>query len=242
MKLDLTKYGYDPKELNTYLILLSAPVLLSVYYYFGYSHFYMQTFVKNLVESPLGEFNSRIYQFVSFFILMFVVPAVFLKPRIGMSFTELGMGLGDKKFGFKLIAIILPILIPVMYFATNAPDIIAEYPLSKTLYQRPDLVFPYELAYILFYYIAWEFYFRGFLLFSLEKKFGGINAILIQTISSCLIHIGKPAGETIGSIIVGVIFGYLALRTRSIWYVLILHVAIGVSTDLYVLFFHGVAR
>ncbi|MBF0472368.1 MAG: CPBP family intramembrane metalloprotease, partial [Nitrospirae bacterium] len=62
------------------------------------------------------------------------------------------------------------------------------------------------------------------------------NAILIETISSCLIHIGKPPGETIGSIIVGVIFGLIALRTKSIWYVFILHAVIGVLTDIFIIF------
>jgi membrane protease YdiL (CAAX protease family) len=63
-----------------------------------------------------------------------------------------------------------------------------------------------------------------------------MNAILIQTISSSLIHLGKPEGEILGSIIVGIIFGAIAIRTRSFLYVFILHATIGVLTDIFILF------
>jgi membrane protease YdiL (CAAX protease family) len=117
------------------------------------------------------------------------------------------------------------------------PDVRSEYPLSRILFAHRDLVLWYEAAYVLFYYIAWEFFFRGFLLFPLAKRFGGMNAVLIQTISSCLVHIGKPEAEIFGSIFAGIIFGVLALRTRSFWYGFALHAGIGVLTDLFILFF-----
>ena len=104
------------------------------------------------------------------------------------------------------------------------------------LFLRPDLIFPYEAAYVLLYYTAWEFYFRGFLLFSLKDRFGAMEAVIIQTVPSCLIHLNKPPGELFGSIVVGIVFGALAVRTGSFWYGWILHAAIGVLADLFVLF------
>jgi membrane protease YdiL (CAAX protease family) len=101
---------------------------------------------------------------------------------------------------------------------------------------RTDLLMIYETAYVLLYYLAWEFFFRGFMLFPLARVFGGVNAILIQIIPSCLIHIGKPVGELTGSIIAGLILGGLALRTGSIWYGWIIHAALGVLVDLLVIF------
>jgi uncharacterized protein len=115
------------------------------------------------------------------------------------------------------------------------PDIQSEYPMARLLLKDTRLFIPYELAYILLYYLAWEFFFRGFLLFGLAKDFGATNAILIQTISSCLIHLGKPESETLGSIAVGIVFGIIAIRTQSFIYVWILHFSIGVLTDFFVL-------
>lgn len=231
------KIGYDKKELNIYIILLSAPVLLSVYWYYCQSNFFATAFTE-WASDPMFDFWSHILQFVCFFVLVFIIPAIFVKTNLKQKLGDFGIGLGDKKLGFIISAIFVPLLAGSLYFLTNDPKIIAEYPLAKILHEKPDLVLWYELSYIIFYYIAWEFYFRGFLLFGLEKRFGGFNAILIQTISSCLIHIGKPDGETLGSIVFGVALGILALRTRSIWYGFLIHITLGVMTDLYVLYVH----
>ncbi|HNR08342.1 MAG TPA: CPBP family intramembrane metalloprotease, partial [Saprospiraceae bacterium] len=96
-------------------------------------------------------------------------------------------------------------------------------------------------AYIFFYYLVWEFYFRGFLLFGLAKIYGPAAAILIQTISSCLVHLGKPEGETLGSVAAGLLFGLLALRTGSIWYGWLIHFSLGVMTDFFILRNAGVS-
>ncbi len=228
---------FKKEELNTYIILLSAPFLLSIYYYYGYAYNFNKFFNLNL-SSDLNDFYSHIYHFISFFILVFILPLIYQLFIIKKPLKEIGFGLGDKKLGLKLL-LIIPIAIPIIFFAVGGEDVRAEYPLAKVLHSRNDLIFIYELMYIIFYYVAWEFYFRGFLLFNLKEKFGSINAIIIQTISSCLIHLGKPAGETIGAIFVGLLFGYIAIRTRSFWYVFILHILLGVLTDIFIIFYYG---
>jgi len=180
--------------------------------------------------------NLSVNQFLRFFGLFFVLPALYIKFVMKRPLSDFGLGLGDVKTGLKILAFLIPVIFVAIYFAADMPDVRSEYPLAKSLlHERSHLVF-YEAAYVIFYYIAWEFYFRGVLLFGLKDRFGAFNAILIQTISSCLVHIGKPEGEIIGSIIVGIIFGIIALRTRSIWYVVILHALIGVLTDLFIVF------
>jgi membrane protease YdiL (CAAX protease family) len=169
---------------------------------------------------------------------MFLVPVLIIKFVFKKNIVDFGFSAGDRAYGLKLILITVPLLvIPLISIASKMPDVRVEYPMAKIILSRHDLIFWYEAAYILFYYIAWEFFFRGFLLFGLKERFGSMNAVLIQTISSCLIHIGKPEGEILGSIIIGIIFGAIALRTRSIWYVFILHALIGVLTDIFIIFF-----
>ena len=45
----------------------------------------------------------------------------------------------------------------------------------------------------------------------------------------CMIHYGKPMPETLGAIVAGLILGTLAMRTRSIWGGVLIH--IGVAID-----------
>jgi membrane protease YdiL (CAAX protease family) len=229
--------SFEKKDLNTYIILLSAPVLLTVYRYHGTSGQFGGYF-PCLQASPLADVYSVLYQFLAFFILAFLLPFLFVKTRLKRPLPDFGFGLGDRAFGLKVLLGAIPLLVlPLTFFASGMPDVRSEYPLSKMLFARRDLVLWYEAAYVLFYYSAWEFFFRGFLLFPLAERFGGMNAVLIQTISSCLVHIGKPEAETFGSIFAGIIFGALALRTRSFWYGFVLHAAIGVLTDLFILFY-----
>jgi membrane protease YdiL (CAAX protease family) len=236
--------GFNKADWKLYVVLVAAPLLLSIYYYFGYgstippANFAYKVF-SNFATMPDGEVYARIYQFVSFFILCLIIPSLFQKFVIKKSFKEIGFGFGDTKFGLKLL-LFVPLIMIILYFGTDSPDVKSEYPLAKLLHTRHDLIFMYEICYVLFYYVAWEFFFRGFILFNLKDKMGGFNAILIQTISSCLIHLGKPGAETIGAIAIGILFGIFALRSRSIWYVFLLHIVMGLSTDLYIIFVHGI--
>ena len=82
------------------------------------------------------------------------------------------------------------LVLPITYLASgNMPDVQSEYPLCRRSFSSATTWSSgNEMAYIIIYYIAWEFFFRGFLLFPLAKRFGGMNAVLIQTISSCLVQ------------------------------------------------------
>ena len=212
--------------------MLSAPVLLTIYRYHGYPGTFDPFINFDFPEDQV----IRINQFIIFFILTFIIPALYIKLAMKQKLTAFGLGAGDIKTGIISLILIPLIVLPSIYFGAKMPELQTEYPLAKSLLHDQSNLLVYELAYLIFYYIAWEFFFRGFILFGLKDKFGAINAILIQTISSCLVHIDKPEGEIIGSIIAGIILGIIALRTRSIWYVVILHAAIGILTDLFIIY------
>lgn len=224
---------FDKRDIHIYWLLISAPILLTLYRYYGYP----DAFFRFFGDSGISEIYSRFWQFGIFFLLMMVIPLLSTRFFKELDLSAMGLGLGEYKTGLKLVIVAIPfIVLPIIYFAADMPELRSEYPLAKILLQDHSWILTYELSYIFFYYIAWEFFFRGFLLFGLLPKFGAMNAVLIQTISSCLIHIGKPEGEIIGSILVGIMFGAIALRTRSIWYVFLIHAAIGVMTDLFIIF------
>ena len=218
---------------DTWLILLSPALLLSLYHCLGR----LADGAAAAGNRGAGDFYAETGRFALFFLLCMVLPLLFAKFRMRRPLRSLGFSLGDRRFGLAFTAAALVLLVvPVVYLAAGTAGIRNVYPLARVLFRRPDLVFPYEAAYVLLYYTAWEFYFRGFLLFTLKDRFGAVEAVLIQTVPSCLIHLTKPPGELFGSIVVGIVFGALALRTGSFWYGWILHAAIGVLADLFVLF------
>jgi membrane protease YdiL (CAAX protease family) len=99
----------------------------------------------------------------------------------------------------------------------------------------------YELA-MGFYMFCWEFFFRGFLLFGLEKTWlRGVGAVIVQTIPFVLLHwswnagAAKPWAEIIGSAIAAPILGMLALKTRSFVYGFVAHWAVSATMDIFIL-------
>lgn len=227
---------FEKKDIKTYILLFSAPVLLMLYRYHGYAGHFAEYFPA-LKDHTYFEIFADLWQFGIFFILMFIIPLLFIRFVFKQPLRDFGFGSGDVKYGiFITIFCLVVLVIPLIYMGSGMESVRLEYPLSKILLTDQKWLFEYELAYVLLYYLAWEFFFRGFLLFGLKDRFGSMNAVLIQTISSCLVHIGKPEGEIIGSLVVGIVFGAIALRTRSFWYVFILHSAIGVLTDLFIIY------
>ena len=48
----------------------------------------------------------------------------------------------------------------------------------------------------------------------------------------CMVHFGKPVPEVVGAIFAGIILGTLALRTRSIWCGVLIHISVAWTMDL----------
>jgi len=228
--------GFNPADNFFYLVLLSAPVLLTIYRYYTEAQNF-KTYFPTLGGTGQGEIYSYLLEYAAFFILLFVIPFLVLKAY---DKTQLVTSLFSfKNFRRHIPATALTILflvIPSAYNSSFMPEVLAEYPLPRFLLQDQQLLPVYMLALFFLYYVAWEFFFRGFLLFGLKDKYGAFPAVLIQTISSCLVHIDKPAAEIVGSIPFGILFGIIALRTKSIWVVVFIHAALGIFNDLFIIF------
>lgn len=69
------------------------------------------------------------------------------------------------------------------------------------------------------------------MLFGLEKKFG-FYAVFIQMIPFVILHNGKPFIETLSAIPGAIALGWLALRTRSFYYCVVVHIGVMYSIDL----------
>lgn len=85
------------------------------------------------------------------------------------------------------------------------------------------------------YMFAWEWFFRGYLLFSMEKIKGPLAAVLTQSVLFTVMHLGKPPLEVASSFFGAVILGVWTLRTRSVIPCFIVHAGLTVLNDLCIL-------
>jgi membrane protease YdiL (CAAX protease family) len=131
---------------------------------------------------------------------------------------DYGIRIGRWKSAAIITTVSLAVMALVLYGAGKIPEF-------RSYYQMYAIDWPELLLGHALYMFAWEFLFRGYMLFGLEKSIGK-SAILVQTIPFVLLHVGKPFLETLACIPGGFILGYIAYRTRSFLPCFIIHFGI----------------
>jgi membrane protease YdiL (CAAX protease family) len=165
-------------------------------------------------------------------LLLGLLPLLLARP-LGLEPRLLGVRLGDVAAGRQALAAGLLLVVPIGYFAAGDPSVRLAYPWPGAWAGSSLASFlAWALAYSL-YYLAYEFFYRGFLLRGLEPMLGRVGSLWLQTVASTLLHLGKPLVETVAAVPAGLVFGLVALRTRSLLYVVAIHLALGLSTDLF---------
>jgi len=195
--------------------------------------------IRNLMREAKSDYAAALTYFLSFFGLMFALPMALVLvdgPKFGMSPETLGLQVGDWKIGLTFLAVATPILVASVILGARDPALRQQYPFSKEALKGPLRFVLYEASYVAFYYLAWEFAFRGVVLFGL-LAFLPVNipgvavAIMVQTFLSTIYHIGHPNSEVLGAFLLGLVSGAAAVATGSILYGLLFHAVVGVLND-----------
>ena len=224
----------SPEKRKITIVLLLGTLLMVTFRYFGSREFY-QAHLLFLKLAANADFAAESYVFFSSFLLLGCVPIAVIKLIFKENLSDHGLGLGDWRYGIKCFALLSPCLVLASYFASRDPAFISEYPIYKSA-GTSSLTFVNHILRYFLYYIGWEIFFRGFMQFGLQRQLGVWNAILIQTLASTLIHIGKPAGEIYGAILGGIAWGIVSYRANSIMPGLLMHWILGASLDFFICF------
>lgn len=220
------------EPIRSRLVLLAVVVLIPLWTYAGSASFYRETVEGGGVANDL---HAYMYHHAGCFLILGLGSLV-LGRVLGWSPPDLGWGPGDWREGLIWVGVLVPaVVVPVTYLSSFQEPFIQEYPVADSALRNGSRFLLHASVYLL-YYLGWEAFFRGFLLFGLLENMGRWNAILVQTIPSTLIHTGifatgKPFTETIGAIPFGIFAGWLAVRTESFWYVFLIHAALGLLLD-----------
>jgi hypothetical protein len=191
-------------------------------------------------------------EWVSFWagvVLVVGIPCLLIKLVFKQRLRDYGLGLpprGRRKLAVLSALALFGISLPAFFAGAQNPGMQDVYPFFKDFDSDGDF-FVYELGYLGFF-VAIEFIFRGYLLFGL---FGirdrdappgvvgergplvfGYYAILISMLSYTAWHLGKPLPELWGTLIWGILAGTIALATRTILPIILVHWLLNVFMDL----------
>jgi membrane protease YdiL (CAAX protease family) len=218
-------------DLRTWFLVVGTLMLTVVWQYFGSARYFREHFYEQVATSAWADWYPYLYYHLAAVLLIGVVPLLVMRVGFRVRLRDLGLQLGDWRFGVKAVTVLIVLVTPLLIVNSYDHDFQREYPLTKLAGLSVGTWILWELTYLV-YYIPWEAYFRGTLLFGLKDRFGTAGALGFQTAISCLVHIGKPFGEIIASAPAGFLFGAIALRTRSILWPLLFHWYLGAVTDI----------
>ena len=190
-------------------------------------------------------------RFLLSFLLLGVLP-FFTALLMGETIKNLGLARPRPFLSKKIFLFIILFAVPFGFIGAYLPGLYSYYPYSRTLLsiiagRSFGLFFLHVFLYLALYYLPWELFFRGFLIFPLISLFdsGQVDRdgrqvanlsiiISFQAVLSTLLHFGHPLSETLSALPFGLFLGYLALKTGSILPGLLIHSVFGIALDFFI--------
>ncbi|MEZ4250280.1 MAG: CPBP family intramembrane glutamic endopeptidase [Polyangiales bacterium] len=239
--------GFDRRPL---FALIGGAVLLTLMEYFGDPNLtYRQILDSLAADDPEGFFGTfgpqhQWYELSAhgyWALSRFLGFGVFAVPFIWLG----GERLRDQYLSTEGFVAHLPIYLVAFVVVLVAvalvsydPGFQAYYPFYKQAHRSWADLLIWEGLYFL-QFLGLELFFRGWWLKACKAQLGS-NAIFAMVVPYVMIHYGKELPETLGAILAGVILGTLAMRTRSIWGGLLVHMLVAISMDVAVILqLHG---
>lgn len=169
-----------------------------------YSRTFLPDDVLALGRSPAAIRVIAVERAVLFGLLPLLVVVVVFRDRL----VRYGLTLGDWRWGVGLVVAGCLAMTPLVLWFATLPEVRAYYGPSGA--PLPEL-----LAVNVLELTAVEFAFRGFLMMTLLRVMGPLG-VVVACLPFVFGHLGKPELELFSTLAGGLVYGWLAWRTRSI--------------------------
>jgi membrane protease YdiL (CAAX protease family) len=216
-------------SLTVLAVLLTCCVALTLQQYIGDSEGYARYFPNDDGDRywVLGSFawwsGWRVIGYV-------ILPVLVILALPGERLRDYHLSFRGFFRHFWIYAVLFLAIAPVVVLVSRTDSFRETYPFYRMANRSYVDLWTWEALYAI-QFVSLEFFFRGFLLQGLRRALGA-SAIFVMIVPYCMIHYGKPLPETFGSIFAGLILGTLAMRTRSIWGGVLIHVGVAWTMDL----------
>ena len=220
----------SPEARRAAVVLVAAVLLVLLHLQVGTRDVYRG------LGNPFGtadpELGSWAWWFGTQGLLGFVVPALVLLAAFRWTPRQAGLGLGDWRLAGGLALAYLPLVAVGTWVLSDGAGFQMQYP---HLFSARDswATFAVYEALFLFYWVGWEYLWRGFVLFGTAPAVGAPLAIVMQTVPFAILHAQKPPAEAYLSVLGGLALGALVWRCRSFWIAVPIHAAQMILLDLW---------
>jgi uncharacterized protein len=164
----------------------------------------------------------------STYVFFLLLPLAFTRVA-GLRWRDVGWSTAGFLKHVRVYGALFLLMAPIVIYASTRPEFAALYPFVPSARANLSTFVLWEAAYLL-QFLALEAFFRGWLLFTLERRFGA-TAIPVAVVPYAMIHFHKPFAECLGAVVAGWALGYLALRYRSFLGGALLHAGVAFLMD-----------
>jgi membrane protease YdiL (CAAX protease family) len=199
----------------------------------GRRRVYLLPFLFLLLEVLVGKGGGLRTALLRQTLFLSLLPLASL-PFLGLRSRDVGLSREGLRASLGWGLGMLFLALPLIAYGSTLPDFQAYYPLLPEAREDPGALLSLW-GWVLLMMFNTEFFFRGYLLFLLRREMGEGKAIALQALPYALIHLGKPSLEVPYALLVGGIFGWVALRRRSILPSLLTHWGGAVLLDVFIL-------
>lgn len=210
------------------VVLFTVAVSLTMQEYWG-----ERAYFEKLFDRDPGDEYWTLKGFVWWsgwrFVGYVVIPMIAILAMPGERIRDYFISLRDFFKHLWIYAVLFAGILPAVFIASKTESFYLTYPFYKWSNRSTTDFLCWEALYAL-QFLSLEFFFRGFMLRGL-RRYGSL-AIFVMIVPYCMIHYGKPMAETYGAIFAGIILGTLAMRTKSIWGGVCIHVGVALTMDM----------
>jgi hypothetical protein len=152
-------------------------------------------------------------------IFLFLVPFLYIKLILKKDLCEYGWQVGDWKKGITFAAGSLVFALLIFYALYHYTDFSKNYALPLIVTQKFGFFLLYEFVLVAFFLALYEFFFRGFVMFSFAGKLGlGTAAFQWLLFLTFLFIAGNFSWQNTPYIITGFFSGITTFKSRSLLY------------------------
>jgi len=214
------------------IYLLSSVVII----YLAWHLLHQVVFHKDLCRpfNRIGEYFS--YRLSAFLFLGALSYWVALH-LLNCSPAEVGIGFTLGPVGKKWVLIAAIVLPALMLWIGRSKENLWQNPKIRARHWTWALVILNTLSWII-YLFAYEFFFRGFLLFPCITEFGLVWAIIINVVLYTLAHADQGRSMMIGAVVFSIVLSLISYYTGNFYAAFLIHVINACANEWISLYHH----
>jgi membrane protease YdiL (CAAX protease family) len=222
--------SWQDSDKETFLPIVLAQLSFEIFWFTAKSRKVKDFFNRkyNFDQASANHITSlRIFGFVSMGLVTAILSLIFIP---NYSLADYGLTYNPETVVFSVFWAVglIMLIIPLAYFTAKKPRNLVKYPEIRARIWNRKTVVMNAMGWAM-YLFAYEFLFRGVLLFPLAKHLGVWTAVAINIALYSANHISKGSDETFGAIMLGFVLCLLTLKSGTIWIAYFVHITLALT-------------